>query len=97
VVSNYLNERDLKEKTYLVLDKYSVQTPEFLTARYQQPYILVDPATSYQTQLKLGDQIVFTQSTIFDTKKFELYHPETKLIKKEFNQFNQEIMRIYEK
>jgi len=97
VVSNYLNERDLKEKTYLVLDKYSVQTPEFLTAKYQQPYILVDPATSYQTQLKLGDQIVFTQSTIFDTKKFELYHPETKLIKKEFNQFNQEIMRIYEK
>lgn len=97
VVSNYLNERNLKEKTYLVLDKYSVQTPEFLTDRYQQPYILVDPTTSYQTQLKPGDQIVFTQSTIFDTKKFELYHPETKLIEKEFNQFNQEIMRIYEK
>ncbi|MBU4298675.1 glycosyltransferase family 39 protein [Patescibacteria group bacterium] len=97
IVSNYLNERNFKEKTYLVLDKYSVQTPEFLTARYYQPYILVDPATSEQTQLKPGDQIIFTQSTIFDTKKFKLYHPETKLIKKEFNQFNQEIMRIYEK
>lgn len=97
VVSNYLNERNLKEKTYLVLDKYSVQTPEFLTDRYQQPYILVDPATSYQIQLKPGDQIVFTQSTIFDAKKFKLYRPETKLVKKEFNQFNQEIMRIYEK
>ena len=96
VVSNYLNERNLKEKTYLVLDEYSVQTPEFLTAKFRQPYILVDPATSYQTQLKPGDQIVFTQSTIFDTKKFEEYHPETKMVKKEFNQFKQEIMRIYE-
>jgi 4-amino-4-deoxy-L-arabinose transferase-like glycosyltransferase len=97
VVSNYLNERNFKEKTYLVLDKYSVQTPEFLTAKFRQPYILVNPAASEHIQLKPGDQIVFTQSTIFDAKKFELYHPETKLVKKEFNQFNQEIMRIYEK
>jgi len=95
-VSNYLNGRNLKEKTYLVLDAYSVQTPEFLTAKFQQPYILVDPATSYQTQLKPGDQIVFTQSTIFDTEKFKEYHPEAKLIKRESNQFNQEIMRVYE-
>jgi 4-amino-4-deoxy-L-arabinose transferase-like glycosyltransferase len=96
VVSNYLNERNFKEKTYLVLDAYSVQTPEFLTARYHQPYILVDPATSYQVQLKPNDQIVFTQSTIFDAKKFELYHSEAKLVKKVYNQFKQEIMRVYE-
>ena len=97
VVSGYLNERNFKDKTYLVLDKYSVQTPEFLTSNNHQPYILIDPATSYQTNLKPGDQIVFTQSTIFDTKKFGEYHPEVNLIKQNYNQFNQEIMRIYEK
>ncbi len=96
VVSCYLNKRNLKQNTYLVLDKYSVQTPDFLTAKNNQPYILVDPASSYQTKLQAGDQIVFTQSTIFDTKKFEEYHPEIKLIKQEFNRFGQKIMRVYE-
>jgi 4-amino-4-deoxy-L-arabinose transferase-like glycosyltransferase len=96
VVSNYLNERNLKDKTYLVLDEYSVQTPEFLTSGNHQPYILVDPATSYQTDLRPGDQIAFTQSTIFDTKKFGEYHPKAKVVKQSYNQFNQEIMRVYE-
>jgi len=96
VVSNYLNQRNLKEKTYLVLDKYSVQTPEFLTAKYNQPYILVDPAASYQTILNSKDQIVFTQSTIFDAKKFEEYHHEATIKNKAYNRFGQEIMRVYE-
>ena len=96
VVSNYLNQRNLKEKTYLVLDEYSVQTPQFLTSITHQPYILLDPATSYQIELKPGDQIIFTQSTMFDIKKFVQYHPDAKIIKKEYNQFNQEIMRVYE-
>jgi 4-amino-4-deoxy-L-arabinose transferase-like glycosyltransferase len=97
VVSDYLNKRNLPKKTYLVLDKYSVQTPDFLTAKNNQPYILVDPATSYQIKLEPGDQIIFTQSTIFDAKKFEKHQPEAKLIKKEFNKFFQEIMRVYER
>jgi len=96
VASNYLNERNLKEKTYLVLDDYSVQTPEFLTAKYNQPYILLNPEKSYEVSPQPGDQIIFTQSTIFDTIKFEEYHPETRLIKREFNKFGEEIMRIYE-
>lgn len=96
VVSNYLNMRNLKEKTYLSLDEYSVQTPEFLTAKNNQPYILVDPAENYQIKLNKNDQIIFTQSTIFDAKKFEEYNPEAKIIKKEYNKFNQELMRIYE-
>lgn len=95
-VSNYLNARNLKEKTYLSLDEYSVQTPEFLTAGNNQPYILVNPAKSYIVKLNKNDQIIFTQSTIFDAKKFEEYNPEAKIIKKEYNKFNQEIMRIYE-
>jgi 4-amino-4-deoxy-L-arabinose transferase-like glycosyltransferase len=96
VVSDYLNQRNLKEKTYLVLDKYSVQTPEFLTAKYNQPYILVDPANSYQTILNPKDQIVFTQSTIFDAKKFKEYHNEATIKKQAHNRFGQEIMRVYE-
>ena len=96
VVSNYLNERKLKERTYLVLDAYSVQTSEFLTAKYNQPYILVDPSLSYQTKLEPSDQIIFTQSTIFDTKKFEEYNPEAKIVKQTYNQFREEIMRVYE-
>jgi 4-amino-4-deoxy-L-arabinose transferase-like glycosyltransferase len=96
VVSEYLNQRDLKEKTYLVLDEYSVQTPEFLTAKYNQPYILVDPPTSYQTILNPKDQVVFTQSTIFDAKKFAEYHNEATIKKQVYNRFGQEIMRVYE-
>lgn len=96
MVSNYLNGRNLKEKTYLVLDEYSVQTPEFLTAKNNQPYILVNPENSYQTELKQGDQIIFTQSTIFDAKKFKEYHPEAKVVKQNYNQFKQEIMRVVE-
>lgn len=94
VVSNYLNERNLKEKTYLVLDEYSVQTPEFLTAKNNQPYILVNPEKSHQAELRRGEQIIFTQSTIFDAKKFKEYHPEAKVVKQNYNQFKQEIMQV---
>ncbi len=96
VVSDYLNERNLKKKTYLVLDEYSVQTPEYLTLGNNQPYILVDPATSYKRKMSSGDQIVFTQSTMFDTKKYKEENQDIKIVKQEFNKFGQEIMRVYE-
>ena len=96
LVSDYLNQRNKKEQTYLVLDPYSVQTPEFLTAQNNQPYVLVDPASSYQTVLPEGGQIVFTQSTIFDAIKFEEYNPKASIAVQKYNQFNQEIMRVYE-
>lgn len=95
LVSAYLNERNLRQKTYLVLDEYSVQTPEFLTAKTNQPYILVNPEKSYQTELRPGEQIIFTQSTIFDAKKFKEYHPQAQIVKQNYNQFKQEIMRAY--
>ena len=94
-VSNYLNERNLKNETYLVLDEYSVQTPEFLTSENNQPYILLNPEKSFQTSLSLGDQIIFTQSTIFDSKKYEKYHPEAEIIQRRFNKFGEEVMRVY--
>ena len=94
-VSDYLNKRSQKQKTYLVLDEYSVQTPDFLTTNTKQPYQLVNPELSYQTKLNPGEQIVFTQSTIFDTKKFAEYNPNARIMEQKFNQFNQEIMRVY--
>jgi len=105
IVSNYLNERNLKEKTYLALDDYSVQTVDFLTAKNNQPYNLVNPWDAYQIELKPGDQIIFAQETIFDlekqtkifdTKNFEEYHPEAKLIMQGSNQLGEKIMKIYE-
>ncbi len=94
-VSNYLNERNNKEQTYLSLDKFSVQTVEYLTSDYEQPYILLDPANTYQVALKSGDEVVFTQSTIFDSKKFVQFHPHAQLIMELKNQFGQLIMRVY--
>jgi 4-amino-4-deoxy-L-arabinose transferase-like glycosyltransferase len=71
IVSNYLDARNKKPSTYLVLDEFSVQTTDYLTTAYGVPYVLQDPATSWQLKLKKGDQVVFTQSTIFDTIKFK--------------------------
>lgn len=103
-VSQYLNANGHKNNTYLVLDKYSVQTMEYLTtfdARHpadvrNQPYIQVDPEDSWKLpRLKHGDQIVFCQSSIFDTTKFQKYHPEARLQKNVADQFNQTIMLVY--
>ncbi len=94
--SNYLKERNLKDRTYLSLDKFSVQTVEYLTTEKNQPYILVDPARTYEVKLKKGDQVIFTMSTLFDRLKFTEHHPGAKLIRTELNQFGQIIMLVYE-
>jgi hypothetical protein len=103
-VSNYLNEHGNKNNTYLVLDKFSVQTPEFLTMLdprrpgnpRNQPYTQVDPEDSWRLPtLRPGDQIVFTQSSLFDTRKFKQYHPETYLAREDRNKFGQTLMAIY--
>ncbi len=60
------------------------------------PYIQVDPEDSWKlTGLKSGDQMLFTQSSIFDIKKFKQYHPEAQLTKEFRNKFNQTVMAIY--
>ena len=94
-VSNYLNQRDQKARTYLSLDTFSVQTTDYLTTDTNQPYILVDPARTYEVQLKEGDEVVFTQSTIFDREKFVSAHPSAKLVNQNFNEFGQIIMLVY--
>lgn len=95
-VSEFLNTRNDKNTTYLSLDKFSVQTVEYLTTPTNQPYTLVDPAHTFEVRLNKGDVVVFTQSTIYDSAKFLETHPDAKLIKQLINQFGQTIMSVYQ-
>lgn len=95
-VSQYLNARNNKQQTYLSLDDFSVQTVEYLTTVKNQPYVLVDPASTYKVNLKPHDQVVFTQSTMYDITKFVETHPQARVIKECRNEFKYLIMRVYE-
>lgn len=103
-VSNYLNAYGNKNNTYLILDKFSVQTPEYLTSvdgkrpdnPKNQPYVQVDPEDSWKLlNLKHGDKLVFTQSSLFDIKKFKAFHPEARLVLEARNRFGQTVMAVY--
>ncbi len=105
VVSEYLKANGHKGTTYLILDKFSIQTPDYLTMidgahpenPANQPYTQIDPENSWQLSgLHKGDEIIFTQSSIFDIKKFKQYHPEAKLVREDRNKFNQTVMAIYQ-
>lgn len=104
VVSQYLNEHGNRNTTYLVLDKFSIQTVDYFTALdaahpenpINQPYKQVDPENVWElTGLKAGDKIVFTQSSIFDIKKFKQYHPDIRLEREDRNKFNQTVLAVY--
>lgn len=95
-VSRYLNERNRMEQTYLSLDAYSVQTVQFLTTDTNQPYTLVDPAHTFELTLKPGDQVIFTQSTLYDRLKFLQSHPKARLLRTDTNQFGQINMLVYQ-
>lgn len=103
-VSEFLKEKGDKTNTYLILDKFSIQTVDYITTidgahpdnPQNQPYQQVDPEDSWKlTGLKSADKIVFTQSSIFDIKKFKQYHPEAKLTFEQRNKFNQTVMAVY--
>ncbi len=100
-VSKYLNDlpkdaQNNRDNTYLILDQFSIQTVDYITSPSNQPYHQVDPEHSWQLQnLKPGDRIVFTQSSIFDIKKFKQYHPEAKLTQEARNKFNQTELAVY--
>lgn len=103
-VSQYLRQRCDKDHTYLVLDKYSVQTTDYLTSdpkgnfsdKCNVPYQQVDPENSWQlTGLMPQDEVIFTQSSVFDTVKFKQYHPDAHLVLEYRNKFNQSIMAVY--
>ncbi|HEX3099423.1 MAG TPA: hypothetical protein VHQ41_00430 [Patescibacteria group bacterium] len=103
-VSEYLKQTGSKTNTYLILDKFSIQTVDYITAvdgahpdnPKNQPYQQVDPENSWELQnLKRGDRIVFTQSSIFDIKKFKQFHANAKLTLEQRNKFNQTVMAVY--
>ncbi len=109
-VSDYLNKsyaksNSSKTNTYLVLDKFSVQTVDYLTSLnaadpndpVNQPYTQVDPENSWELQnLNPGDHIVFCQSSLFDITKFKINHPNTRLKLEARNNFQQTVMAVYE-
>jgi 4-amino-4-deoxy-L-arabinose transferase-like glycosyltransferase len=95
-VSNYLAVRNQKDKTYLSLDAFSLQTVEYLTTTTNNPYIVVDPARTYEVKLKKGDQVIFTQSSFYDRIKFLQYHPNAKLILTTKDKFNLPTMMVFE-
>lgn len=95
-VSRYLNERNDPARTFLSLDAFSVQTVEYLTTETNTPYILLDPASTYEVKLVRGDQIVFTQSSLFDRLKFMKAYPRAEIVTTEKNQFGEVIMLVYE-
>lgn len=96
VVSSYINACSTKGNLYLSLDKFSVQTVEYLTTGSAKKYYLLDPAKTYEVTLKRGDQVIFTQSTLYDRILFLKYHPGAKLILEEKNKFGEPIMLVYE-
>lgn len=114
IVSRYLNDRcaveygkngkSTKDSTYLILDKFSVQTTDYTTSDPKGnfknpcnvPYVQVDPENSWELKnLKAGDEIVFTQSSIFDIAKFKKYHPEAELRVEHRNKFGQAVLAVY--
>lgn len=114
-VAKYINEYTRnnadKERPYLVLDSFSVQTVHWLTTVSAHEYTvgdephpdvemhkwkLLDPANSQLTPLESGEIMIFTQSTIFDADRYQQFHPEVKFREKRMNRFGQEIMRVYE-
>lgn len=105
VVAQYLKDRCRKDATYLVLDKFSMQTIDYTASdwhgnfsdRCNVPYKQVDPEKAWDLKnLKPGDEVVFTESSVFDAKKFKEFHPEANLRMEVRNKFGQTVMAVYE-
>ncbi len=103
-VSIWLNENGNKNDTYLVLDKFSVQTPDYMTFvdgpnpnnPRNNPYTQIDPEKVAQYNgFKPGDKIVFTQSSVFDTKAFKAANPNAYLETEQRNKFGQTVLAVY--
>ena len=109
--AEYINGFSRKDaRPYLVLDKFSLQTVHFLTSVAAHDYTVggeahpdedvhrwrqVDPEKSHLVPLLPGEVMIFTQSTIFDAKRYVKKYQEVELVESRTNRFGQEIMRIY--
>ncbi|MDP3741071.1 MAG: glycosyltransferase family 39 protein [bacterium] len=95
-VSEYIKSCAKNKMIYLALDKFSVQTIDYLTTGAKNQYYLLVPERAYEVTLNPGDKVIFTQSTLFDQALFLKYHPGADLIVEEKNKFGQVIMTVYE-
>ena len=60
-------------------------------------YTVADSTKGMAPLVPAGQQIIFTQSTIWDANQYEQkYKGSIKLIDTRVNKFGQEIMRVYE-
>lgn len=96
VVSDYIKSCPKSGKIYLSLDKFSVQTVDYLTTQSPNNFILLDPARTYEVVLRRGDKVIFTQTTLYDRILFLQRHPTARLIVEEKNKFGEIIMLVYE-
>ena len=110
-VARYINNFSQREtRPYLVLDEFSLQTIHFLTSVVSHEYTVgeeihpdekehrwqqVDPEKSHLVFLRLGEVMIFTQSTIFDAKRYVEKYPDVELVESKTNRFGREIMRVY--
>lgn len=110
-VAKYINNFSGEgARPYLILDKFSLQTVHFLTSVDAHDYTVgdevhpdvnshrwrqVDPEKSHLVPLLPGEFMIFTQSTMFDTKRYVEKYPEIELVESRTNRFGQEIMRVY--
>ncbi|MDB4940041.1 MAG: hypothetical protein JWO40_466 [Candidatus Doudnabacteria bacterium] len=95
-VSQYINDNPDKTKNLLVLDLFSEQTVQFLTAPHNQPYVIIDPANSYKLHASKDQRIIFTSSTLFDTFKFNQQNKDLKIITHKDNTIGDTDMVVYQ-
>lgn len=79
---------------YLVLDRFSEQTVNFLTTTTNHPYRLVDPATSQEIRLRPGEQMIFAQSTIVDADRYRRVFPAVRILDERANRFGEITLRV---
>lgn len=97
-VSAYLNERARQRpfsvSPYLVLDGFSAQTVHFLTTPAGVPYRLLEPAESHRQPLAVGEEMVFTQSTLPDASRYLAAFPSVKVMLDRANRFGETAMLV---
>ncbi len=103
IPANFPN-RHTRENTFLVLDEFFLQTVDYLTTvdgtnpgnRKNQPYTKVNPPDIWKLKnLKSGDEVIFTTTTVFDIKKFKENWPQARLNLERRNKFGQVILAVY--
>ncbi len=112
VVSAYINayakNNSASPKPYVVVDPYFAQTIHFLASSGEHDYLdlsqdalhkyrVLDPAAGDIPLVKMGEQIIFTQSTITDADTYgQRYQGALTNIGSQLNLFGEEVMRVYE-